>query len=230
MIIIISSLAALHADLSSVCTALWRDAQEQMVPHVVGLCARVSGTCLAVDDANGCVKELAPDGTLLARWDCLGRPTAVAELDEHCFITIEYIKVRTATFTWHVWFAVQKRSLMGTHEVNTAAAQVPVEATSGNGKLQQISEPVALTTKAGSLTSLNTLERVCSAHMSLKDFHWLSGPGSCGGGGGGDAPSTPKQKSIPTRRLTPARPPPPPEIFLELPNLNDHQVSRCSRL
>ena len=100
--------------------------------------------------------------------------------------------------------------------------QVQVEA--AGGKLQQRSfEPAAaLTTKAGSLTSLNTLERGCSAHMNLKELHFLSNPGSdSAGGGGGNGGTTPTQ----THKRPPARPPMPPEIFLELPNLTDHQFA-----
>ena len=98
--------------------------------------------------------------------------------------------------------------------------QVLVEAT--GGKLQQKSyeQAAALTTKAGSLTSLNTLERGCSAHMSLKELHCLSNSGNDSAGGrGGD--TTPTQMY----KRPPARPPVPPEIFLELPNLTDHQFA-----
>lgn len=99
--------------------------------------------------------------------------------------------------------------------------QVLVEATSGKLQQKSFDQAAALITKAGSLASLNTLERGCSANMSLKELHFLSNSGIDSAGGGGDGDITPTQ----TRKRPPARPPVPPEIFLELPNLTDHQFA-----
>ena len=102
--------------------------------------------------------------------------------------------------------------------MSPCVVQVQVEAICVKNQQKSFDAATELITKAGSLTSLNTLERGSCEHKSIKETHFLSNPGSdCAK----DRHATPTQ----THKRPPPRPPVPPEIFLELPNLTDHQFA-----